>query len=112
MDLTRAITLDSLFTEAYLQRGIISLKRKDIQQTLSDLTVVLTREPGNGQALFHRGIAHLGRERFTEALSDLLKAHSIDPERKETVLNLSRLYSHFGKRDSAQYYFDLAEELR
>jgi tetratricopeptide (TPR) repeat protein len=112
IDLTRAIALDSLFIEAYLQRGIVLTGKKEYQKAEKDLSRVIAAEPENGQALFQRGVSYLNSGKLKDALNDLQKARAIQPERKEIALNLSRLYSVMGRRDSAQYYFDIADELR
>lgn len=111
-DFSSAIINDSAFTEAYIHRGLILMRQSKFRQAREDFSSALRMEPENIQALVGRGTASLKLSQLNDAINDLRHAHAVDPSQKETNFAMSLLFTELGKKDSAQYYFEKAGELR
>ncbi len=109
-DFTSAISYDGAFIQAYLHRGILLAEKKKYREVISDLSIVIESEPENVQALILRGMSSFRLQQYDAAMHDLQNARMIEPGKKEVNLNLSLLYDAMGKKDSAQYYFERADE--
>ncbi|MFZ4620602.1 MAG: tetratricopeptide repeat protein [Bacteroidota bacterium] len=110
-DLSRAIFFDKTFVEPYLNRGILLEGKRRFREAVTDLTVVIQSQPDNIDALIHRGSASLKLRNYDAAMTDLQHARMIEPGRKEVNVNLSLLYEALGKKDSAQFFFERADEV-
>ncbi len=76
----RALALDAKLPEAIMARGLYEMYvTGDLEQALSDLSVVVKSRPNSASAQFIMGLVLRRRSRFDEALVHLQRAWDLDP---------------------------------
>ncbi len=97
---SRAILLDSLYSEAYLYRGLARLELELFEEALDDFRriVNLDREMAY-QANYFSGIALFALDRYLEALNHFNEAVRLNPE-----------FSSFFHRGKAYFYLERYEQ--
>ncbi len=73
-----------------------TLRRKALDDILSDLTKVLDMSPGMAEAWYNKAIVHLALEDYTSALAALNKAIEIKPDMGEAWYNRGYVYLRLG----------------
>jgi tetratricopeptide (TPR) repeat protein len=69
-DLSQAITWDSYFVNAYLNRGTAYHRMGRLREAIVDFSRVIELAPDNGEAFYTRGNAKLGLNDSTGACAD------------------------------------------
>ena len=79
--LTRAIEIDPLFADAYLQRGILYWREiQNYYRATRDLTRVIELDPDRTEAVFNRAIAYQLRGDLDHAIEDFQRFLEIDAD--------------------------------
>lgn len=73
-DLTKAIELSPLDSNAYLERGGAYALKKDYTNAIADLTKVIELKPRDSNAYLERGRTHALKKDYTRAIVDLDEA--------------------------------------
>lgn len=63
----------------YVNRGVIRINLKRIDEALSDINTAIRILPDLGDAYVNRGVAYIARKDFTTALDDINKGLSLNP---------------------------------
>ncbi|MDE7356321.1 MAG: tetratricopeptide repeat protein [Rikenellaceae bacterium] len=69
-DFTRAISLNSVFTRAYLYRAITRTRTGNYDDALKDFAQAIEIRPDNENTYFSRGVALFLNQQFAEAIKD------------------------------------------
>jgi tetratricopeptide (TPR) repeat protein len=69
--LSRAVTWNPNFAQAYMERGILFWREMDHpRRAIIDLTTAYTLDPSLAEARFNRGIAHQQLREYDQAMAD------------------------------------------
>lgn len=97
-DYNKAIEVDRLNAEAYLNRALLFHERKEFKKAVEDYTRVLQCDPKNSIAYFNRGMILLDYYKEKErAEKDLLRAHRYDSESVEIAQALKNVQEQLGR---------------
>ncbi len=102
----RVIALDPNHADAYFLRGIIFDEREDVHQAEADYRQVVSLDPAFSGAYGNLGRLLIAQGRLDEAMSFAKKAHELDPEDWEWVVNLGHIYLLTRDRKTAREYYD------
>jgi tetratricopeptide (TPR) repeat protein len=98
---TRSIELDAGSYHAYFSRGLIRLRRNDLQAALSDFDEVIKAAPEYVEGLIYRGLVLETMGRIQQAASDLQRAGEIAPGDYRAHYQLGRLQEMTGQYENA-----------
>ena len=99
--LSTALTLKPDFTMARQVRGLVLSREGRWRDALSDLELVVKREPRNSMALLQLGRSYLELGRTSEALGFLERAQALDPESRAVLTQLYRALRTSGRHQEA-----------
>lgn len=80
-ELNRALSLDPLFYDGYISRGLFWGYAKEFKNAVLDFTAALKLNR-TYQALYYRALAYMEMKEFAKALDDLKAAYSIEPRER------------------------------
>ena len=110
-DLSRAIDLNTRFTEPYLNRGIAYYHTRSFEHALSDFNTVLDREPGRADATFHRGLTFYKTREIDAAIEDLQRTIELDPDHLHAHTTLGEIYVKTHSFEEGVRLFDKVLEI-
>jgi len=100
--LNRALELDPQMTAAHLARGILLRQEGKISPALSDLRLVLARQPKNFRAWEELGEASLAAGRSSDALPAFGKAAALAPQNAEVLWRYGQALMRAGQKAAAE----------
>ncbi|MBI5478637.1 MAG: tetratricopeptide repeat protein [Deltaproteobacteria bacterium] len=107
----RAVALDRGYVTPRVNRALVLLRQKRVQEALHDLDVVVKEAPGHPDALLVRGQALLLDGAAARALPDLEASVRLAPGNSAAHLLLGEAYSREQRHDEAQAAFCRAKAL-
>jgi tetratricopeptide (TPR) repeat protein len=78
--LSEALNLDSLYTEARLQRGLLQARQQNFMQALADFSYILMQEPAHPEARYNRAMLYFRAEKFDSAAADVTRLITDTPK--------------------------------
>ena len=90
-DLTEAIRLDPVGTDALYNRGVIHERLGQLTEAIDDLTTVIRLNPNEASAYKARADVQRKNGRVDEAIKDFRRASALDPSDVETAAALHAL---------------------
>jgi tetratricopeptide (TPR) repeat protein len=91
-----------------LSRGAAFINTQEFDQALTDLSVVLAKEPDNERAHYYRGIALLNLEEFEKAAGDFNETIRKNPGRGPAFLGRGFALAEIGREEEAIQDFKTA----
>ena len=79
-DYTKAIRVDPLFAEAYLNRALLKQKSGDIKGALDDVNKTIIIEPKKGDAYTTRADINYKSKNYTQAIEDCTSSIALNPK--------------------------------
>ncbi len=110
-DLTKAIAIDPVFTEAYRERGLAYDWIGDFEKALSDYKIAIQLEPKNPQNYVNRAVTYGKSGDYNNAIKDLLTASELKQDMPEIYSNLGLAYYYSGDNEKALENFNKALDL-
>lgn len=107
-DFTEAIRLDPESSDAYANRGYVSVQTGNHSDALPDLDHAIVLAPTNHDAYFKRAEAYFGSDQKLLALSDLGQAINYGPTTSDYVYTRAILYLAMSESDLALKDFNSA----
>ena len=78
-DFNEALLLDKGYTDCYINRGNVFLKKEEFQKALDDFNAAIELKPNGNEALSGRARAYLNLKEYDKALEDINLALKIKP---------------------------------
>lgn len=103
-----AVKLNSRLAEAYYNRGIISIIRKEYEKGIQDCTEAIKLKPNYAEAFNSRGLAYLGLGYPDRALVDVNRALALDDRYKDAYHSRGAVYNELGDFEAANADFERA----
>jgi tetratricopeptide (TPR) repeat protein len=91
---------------AYYNRGVLYLKRGELDRALAEFGVVLRLQPDNLNARYNRGVLHLKKGALDQAIADFDAVLDRQPGNARAHYNRGVLYLKKGELDRALADFD------
>jgi tetratricopeptide (TPR) repeat protein len=107
----RAVALDRGYVTPRVNRALVLLRQKRVQEALNDLDLVVKEAPGHPDALLVRGQALLLDGATAKAIPDLEAAVHLGPGNAAAHLLLGEAYSRAERHNEAQAAFCRAKAL-
>jgi tetratricopeptide (TPR) repeat protein len=103
-----ALNLDSRLAEAYYNRGIIFIIKKEYEKGIRDCTDALKLKPNYVKAYNSRGLAYLSLGYPDRALADVNKALALDDRDQDAYHSRGVVYNELGNFEAANADFGRA----
>ncbi len=100
-EFTKAIEIDSRYSNAYYARGRTMFKLKSYQQAVDDFDKALKLEPKNTNFYRDRAGAFEQLRNYQQAISDYTKIIELEPDNIEVYRIRVRIYEQLGKYQQA-----------
>lgn len=94
-----ALEIEPYLAAAYLERGNIRGRRRELEAAINDYTMAIHIEPEFDEAYFSRALAYEERKRYADAEADLTRALRLNPD-------LLAAYEARGRTRAAQFKLD------
>lgn len=98
---TKAISIDSLDHESFLNRGIMKFHKKIFPEALQDLNQSLNLKSDQPIAHYYQGLININLKRYTSAVENFTTAMALNPEHTAYLLNRANAYIHLHQYESA-----------
>lgn len=85
------IKLRPKWAEAYRERGLAHLGKKNFDKSASDLNQAIGLKPADSKAYFIRAMAHKGQGNLAQARQDLAKVLEIEPSNQDARDELQKM---------------------
>lgn len=109
---TKAIELDSKYTDAYNRRAVAYNWKKDNNKAINDWTKAIELSPKRVQLYVNRGSVYFVEEKKYElAISDFTKAIELSPKNDFLYRMRAMIYDAAGRKDLADADLQKAKEL-
>jgi tetratricopeptide (TPR) repeat protein len=93
-EFTKAIELNSRFTEAYYDRGLTYYKKMEFNQAISDYTKAIEISPNDADVYYNRGLVYSLNKEYDKAWEDIHKAESlgykVNPDFRKELQKVSK----------------------
>jgi tetratricopeptide (TPR) repeat protein len=109
--LNKAISLDSNYTYAYVNRGAAWAVKGNYDRAVSDFNKAIELNPGYAIAYHNRGLTWANKGNYDRAVSDFNKAIELDPEFADAYGNRGVAWVKKGNYDRAISDYNKAIEL-
>jgi tetratricopeptide (TPR) repeat protein len=110
--LNQALALQPELTAALIARGLLLLRKPDIEAALADFKLAAAREPNNPRVLDRLGQSYLGLDKLPQAVATLRKAARIAPEDSGILLHLGRALAKAGNDEESKTVFARLRQLQ
>ena len=110
-DFSKAIELNPLYAEAYVNRGLVYAKLGKHSLALHDYDRALTIDANLPEAHFNRGLSHSATGDFATAAIDHLRAIALDPKYVKALNSLAQVLINLDRNDEAVSFLDKTIEL-
>ncbi|WP_288695305.1 tetratricopeptide repeat protein [uncultured Brachyspira sp.] len=95
-DYDKAIELDSDYSDAYNNRGIVKNILGKYEEAIKDYDKAIELNPNNGAFYNNRGVSKENLEEYNEALKDYKKALELDPNYDTARENIKEIQDKYG----------------
>ena len=111
-EFAKSISLAPQQTEAYFRRGVLELQANNLDQGMSDLQIVLNRDPKHAGALSASGKAEFLRKHYPEATGLLERALAAEDSLSEAHYYLGLTYTRMGRKEEGDRELQRATQLQ
>lgn len=98
---SRAVELDSLYSDAYSGLAVVYYEKRDYDLELENFLAAARIDSNNGGAFYLLATAFEDVGQYKEAYKAFLRAYYLDPEDKDVLHDFALLNLAFGHKDAA-----------
>ncbi len=110
-DFSKAIQLQSDYTEAYFHRGAVRSRMGKHGKAIADYSTVIERKPVFAMPYYNRGTAYVRQKKYAHAIADFSTMIGLRPRFWRAYINRGAIYSKTGKVGKALYDYDIAYKI-